>query len=178
MAEPQSISPDSITADVRQKFNAKHHVDEQTGCWTWTGRRHSKGYGVIESMALRYPAHRVSYLLHVGPIPHGLVIDHLCRNRSCVNPAHLEPVTNGENVLRGTSVAAVHWRATHCFRGHEFTLCNTRIKRDGGKLYRSCIECRRQREAAARMDSLTDRRHKPRKVVTLPRDAQGRWVPR
>lgn len=69
------------------------------GCWTWTGSKHPLGYGMAKALGERY-AHRVSYRLHRGPIPEGLTIDHLCRNRSCVNPAHLEVVSLAENIRR------------------------------------------------------------------------------
>lgn len=71
-------------------------------CWEWLGHRDRNGYGCFsQTRALRWRAHRLSYQLLVGPIPNGLVIDHLCRNTGCVNPDHLEPVTQLENVRRG-----------------------------------------------------------------------------
>lgn len=93
------------------------------GCWLWTAAKDSGGYGSIGLGANGAigSAHRVSYELNVGPIPEGLHIDHLCRNPACVNPAHLEPVTNRENVLRGLRGVL----KTHCPRGHEYTPENT-----------------------------------------------------
>jgi len=78
----------------------------------------------------------------IGPIPEGLVIDHLCRVRNCVNPAHMEPVTNTENVLRGTGPTAVNAQKTHCKHGHPLTPDNL-VKRTDR---RECMECRRIRE--------------------------------
>lgn len=86
------------------------------------------------------PAHRRAYELRVGAIPAGKHLDHLCRVRNCVNPAHLEPVTNRQNALRGTGPSAVNAEKTHCSRGHEFNAENTRRERDGG---RACKVCHR-----------------------------------
>src|SRR3977135_3690762 len=91
------------------------------GCWPWLGSTTGSGYGQI-----RYGghllAHRIAYVLRKGDIPTGLQLDHLCRNRSCVNPAHLEPVTGRENPLRGGSPTAVNAFKTHCPQGHEYTV--------------------------------------------------------
>lgn len=82
------------------------YVDKTESCWNWTGALTTAGYGSLTKNYQRMYAHRWSYEQHVGPIPEGLALDHLCRNRSCVNPDHLEPVTIGENVRRG-----MRWRA-------------------------------------------------------------------
>lgn len=76
-------------------------VDRGPGCWVWRGARKQLGYGLYRVGAKLKQAHRVAYELMVGPIPDGLVLDHLCRNPECVNPAHLEPVTHQENIRRG-----------------------------------------------------------------------------
>ncbi len=83
-------------------------VDSETGCWVWQGAKSSQGYGSVRERAnggtgQTLKAHRVFYEEHVGPIPVGLHIDHLCRNHACVNPAHLEPVTNADNARRGST---------------------------------------------------------------------------
>lgn len=108
------------------------------GCWTWTGNISIQGYGRFCVNYRGYRAHRLAYELLVGPIPRGLVLDHLCRNKLCVNPAHLEPVTQRENVLRGEGISAREARQTHCFRGHPFTGLDIRG-------HRTCHVCGRIR---------------------------------
>lgn len=94
-------------------------VEMTDTCWLWTGTRSQAGYGRVSlDNARTTGAHRISYELVVGPIPAGLVLDHLCRNPPCVNPAHLEPVTTRENVLRGESPPAKIIRAGVCPKGH------------------------------------------------------------
>jgi len=116
-------------------------------CWIWTGARRSPGgYGTIRGNGHQLLAHRVAYELAIGPIPEGKQLDHLCRNKGCVNPAHLEPVTNRENVLRGVGPSAVNARKTHCVNGHEFTPENTYREKGGG---RACKACGRDRMRAS-----------------------------
>jgi HNH endonuclease len=115
-------------------------------CWEWQGCWASDGYGKVQLDGRGVGAHRVAWELTNGPIPAGLTIDHLCRNRRCVNPAHLEAVTQQVNVLRGTSSAAVNARRTHCVNGHEFTPENTYLYNDGRRrVCRTCIFDRTRR---------------------------------
>lgn len=122
------------------------------GCWTWSGAHFTMtGYAIFnkkmdDGVWRPTVAHRVAYEIAVGPIPDGLVIDHLCRNRGCVNPQHMEPVSRGENVLRGESQSARQARQTHCIHGHEFTPENT-YRRPGAPNKRDCRVCMRRREA-------------------------------
>lgn len=111
-----------------------------SGCWEWTGATRPSGYGSITVNRKTLRVHRHSYELFVGKIPDGLVIDHICRNRICVNPEHLEVVTSKENNLRGFSPSAINTTKTKCLRGHDFTEVNTLFRKNGG---RACRECTR-----------------------------------
>lgn len=125
-------------------------VEKTENCWNWIGARMKSGYGEI---TLTSPngkfvlyAHRLSYMLYVdGYIPDGMTIDHLCRNRSCINPMHLEVVTPEENKRRGESPLAKFARQTHCLYGHVLDEVNTYINRLGHRYCRKC-NARRQRE--------------------------------
>lgn len=143
---PKSIP--QLTPEQIERFWNKVDVPEQVSCcWEWnTWSDH--GYGIFRLNNKRHRAHRIAYTLLMGPIPDGLQLDHLCRNRGCVNPEHVEPVTLRENVLRGYGTTALHRRKTHCARGHEFTPENTRPHRGG----RRCLQCQLigNREARAR----------------------------
>lgn len=86
---------------IEQRLLDKITPEPNSGCWLWTGFVHPSGYGVIRTGNKNTYAHRCSYELFVGAVPEGLQLDHICRVRCCVNPAHLEPVTPQENVLRG-----------------------------------------------------------------------------
>jgi len=107
-------------------------------CWPWTGKLTEKGYARICLNGRRTTVHRYLYEVYVGPVPNGLVLDHLCRVRHCVNPAHLEPVSNRENVLRGIGPTAVNAKRVYCLFGHLFDEANTMKARNGGRLCRTC----------------------------------------
>lgn len=118
-----------------------------SGCIDWLGSTIPAGYGRFWSGAGVVYAHRWSYEHHLGKIPDGMQIDHLCRNTSCVNPDHLEPVTQHINLLRGHGWAGEHARKTHCPAGHPYAGANLYLSRSGE---RHCRACRRNRAQAQR----------------------------
>jgi len=115
------------------------HVNLVTGCWEWTGSLNEYGYGRWYAKGTSLRAHRQAFIALRGPIEDDLVIDHLCRVRHCINPWHMEPVTRGENVLRGDGITARNTRATHCPHGHAYSESNTYMHRG----FRKCRECMR-----------------------------------
>lgn len=123
-------------------------VDASGDCWLWTsaGIGDSKNpYGGVTWNHVRCVAHRVAYELLVGPVPEGLVLDHLCRVKRCVNPDHLEPVTNRENILRGYGITAREARRAECVNGHSLA---DAYRRNTG--YRRCRVCCADQQRAHR----------------------------
>ena len=108
------------------------------GCWEWLSAKRKAGYGLFSVSGHQQYAHRFSYERFRGLIPSHLQIDHLCRNTSCVNPAHLEVVTSHENTARGNGQSALNMRKTECKAGHLFTEDNTYYTRDQRRQCRAC----------------------------------------
>lgn len=123
--------------DVK-RFWQRISPEPMSGCWLWLGSWDKQSYGQMQFGGRVQKAHRVSYEMHKGPIPQGLHIDHLCRNPYCVNPDHLEAVTQRVNTMRGISPIAVRFVAALCPNGHEYTAENTTHYKTG---VRRCIQC-------------------------------------
>lgn len=136
-------------------------VDRSGECWLWQGSKNSDGYGSLKYQGRMLSPHRLAYELSVGPIPEGSDLDHLCRNRACANPDHLEVVTRKENVMRGEGVAAHHARQTHCKYGHEFSTENTLLLHRKRGTERICRECHRRNNRANKARRKEKRREQP-----------------
>lgn len=139
-----------VCATDREFVEARRTIDSETGCWVWVHKVNPDGYARVKRRGKYIQVHRLSYETYVGEIPPGLVLDHTCRNRRCINPAHLEPVTNRENVLRGDGLTARYAARTHCVNGHEFTVENTRMSLRSGnsppaRVCRACVAARKRR---------------------------------
>lgn len=141
-----------------EKIESKVAFEPNSGCWLWLGAVDKDGYGTVNINRWPYRAHRVSYEANVGRIPDGLEIDHKCSVRSCVNPAHLEPVTRAENWRRSRAPMLIEQnlgcsRGTHnkkkmsCQRGHPYNPENTFGR--SGRPSRECRICKRARDRAA-----------------------------
>lgn len=113
--------------------------EPNSGCRLFIGSLNDAGYGKIGMGHGKWErAHRVSYRTHVGPIPKGLTIDHLCRNHACIEPTHLEAVSKRVNTLRGISPAALNAQKAACHVGHAFTESNTYRESNGARHCRQC----------------------------------------
>jgi hypothetical protein len=150
---PTAGGPDRIIGQPERRFRMKtvigsvpDYAPNLGPCWLWVAGTNAKDYGVFVVDGRDCLAHRFSYELHVGPIPEGLQLDHLCRVHNCVNPDHLEPVTPGENSRRGSRKrgnAGIREREkTHCIYGHPFDEENTLLDEKG---WRTCLACRARR---------------------------------
>lgn len=127
------------------RFNIKvKYPLNNIGCHEWIGGREPRGYGRFWLNGKTISAHVAAYILYCGQVPKGMTIDHLCKNKSCVRPDHLEAVSMRENVLRSDNLAALNARKTHCKNGHPFTKENTYIFKGNCGHFRQCKKCWRQ----------------------------------
>lgn len=133
--------PVRIWASAEERFWPL--VTKTETCWLFSSLA-PNGYGYFCWNGVPGQAHRYAYEKMVGPIPEGLTIDHLCKTRACVNPDHLEAVTQRENTLRSDATSALNARKTECLRGHPFSVENTYFDKDG---HRHCRACGRERNA-------------------------------
>lgn len=141
----------SIGEDQVAKFMARIKPGPVPSCWEWAGNISVHGYGTFwcklenDKICKLRSAHRISFLIKHGKLTDGLVIDHLCRNRSCVNPDHLREVTSRANTLENSiGLALNNLNKTHCLNGHEFSKGNTfTVKTKNGQAHRRCRECSR-----------------------------------
>lgn len=118
----------------------------QNGCWQWIGALDRDGYGRFRLEGESLSAHRAAWMFFIGILRPGVVLDHLCRFRACVNPQHLEPVTSGENTLRSPiAITAVNAEKTHCKYGHPFDSLNTYLVGNGHRMCRTCDRDRHRR---------------------------------
>lgn len=126
------------------RFEAKVERITESGCWVWTGALSGSGYGRVNVEGKNRQAHRTVYAMHKGAIPEGMQIDHLCKVRCCVNPDHLEPVTQLENLRRADHFAKGKFKraVTHCPHGHPYDGENLRVvTRSDGRVRRFCVTC-------------------------------------
>ncbi|WP_445238441.1 HNH endonuclease signature motif containing protein [Leucobacter sp. USCH14] len=147
-----------IDEGVEKRFWAKVNKNGDGGCWVWVAHVDKLGYGRLRvggRQGRMVGAHRVSWMLCVGEIPDGADIDHLCRNPSCVNPAHLEPVSHKENIRRGVAGAVNRARQlakTHCPQGHEYDGRNTHLRPNGSRSCRACARDYARRRYVAKKE--------------------------
>lgn len=162
-----------VVMPLAEKFWPKVQVGGPAECWKWMGARTKNGYGYFHvDRRRRHGAHRIAYELMVGPISESLTIDHLCRNRSCVNPEHLEPIPLRENILRGSGFSARNAKKTHCKWGHRFDDINTYLDRNGWRMCKICRQ-RRKRKLYQRHRDIT--KSYPKRWQIARAEAWGAW---
>ena len=135
---PSGVYKHKLLQEPIERFKKLNSL--QNGCMVWQGCLNKDGYGNFWMRTKFVKAHRFAYEYYVGKILKGLVIDHICRNRACVNPKHLRQITSRQNVLENSrGVAITNLAKTHCKRGHPFFGKNLMLRNDGHRDCRTCV---------------------------------------
>lgn len=139
--------------DDKDRFYEKMIPEPNSGCWLWLAGADQYGYGKFHLNGKKITAQRASYILHVGDIPQGHEIDHLCKNPTCVNPDHLRAVTKSENLSGRRSF---NGSLTHCRRGHPLSGSNLRVETNGARRCLACVRLRRHERSKNGALSITE----------------------
>lgn len=142
--DPLVVDESRQPKPLRERLLGRINIDPNTGCWIWRGFRKPDGYARVGRNGKLVYVHVASYEEFVGPVPEGLELDHLCRNPSCLNPDHLEPVTHAENIRRGQAGENMRQK-THCPKGHPYSGDNLYIGGDGKRRCRACMSATKKR---------------------------------
>ena len=149
----------------KSRANPIGYVICENGCWEWVAGLDSDGYGHLTIGGRSLKAHRYTFERDRGPIPDGLTLDHLCRNRKCCNPAHLEAVSHRVNILRGEGIPAMNSQKTQCLSGHTLVPC-PRLR--SGRIRRRCPTCELASKRAYR-EANRDRLNRERRALRRAR---------
>lgn len=147
--DPTSLLPARFWEKVDKNGPTPISCPQLGPCWQWTASTNPKGYGKISFGGRTEVAHRLAYADRFGKLPSHVELDHLCKNRRCVNPAHHEPVDRVENNARSTSPSALNAQKTVCVNGHAYDAENTLVVVEGGRERRRCRACDRERRRTA-----------------------------
>jgi hypothetical protein len=170
--EPVVINGVDVDNDMISSFKKRLIIKE--GCWSWKSKPNKSGYSVFSYKKKPFYAHRFSFALFNGPLKEGLVIDHVCRNRSCLNPKHLRQVSQKINCIENSdSFSAINSRKTHCVKGHSLDKNNLRIRNNGS---RRCLICQKNHNDKINARALALRRlnFKPKNVARNERHGMAR----